>query len=63
MNQKTQDPAKIERLAYTVKQAKDAIGLSRSKLYQMMKEGTLHSLKVAGRRLIPAEDLHALLRQ
>jgi len=62
MNSKTQDSIKPDRIAYTVKAAAHAIGLSRSKLYLMMDDGTLHSLKVAGRRLIPAEALHALLK-
>jgi excisionase family DNA binding protein len=58
----TQDNAKSAPLAYTVKGAAHAIGLSRSKLYMMMKAGTLRSVKVAGCRRIPAEALHDLLK-
>lgn len=62
MNPKTQGVVKPAPLAYTVKGAVDVIGLSRSKLYLMINDGTLRSLKVAGRRLIPAEALRDLLK-
>lgn len=49
------------KLAYTVKEATKAIGLSRSTLYAMMKAETLRFVKVGNRRLIPAEALRELL--
>ncbi len=55
------DTKETQRLAFTVKDAVDAIGLSRSKLYAMMKEGTLRSVLVGGRRLIPVDALRALV--
>ena len=36
-------------------------GLSRSTLYELIKNGRLRAVKVAGRRLIPREALEALL--
>ncbi|MBC6982865.1 helix-turn-helix domain-containing protein [Caulobacter sp. 17J80-11] len=48
-------------LAYRVNDAAKAIGLSRSTLYELRNEGKLRIVKVAGRALIPCEDLEALL--
>ena len=36
-------------------------GLSRSTLYELIKNGRLRAVKVAGRRLIPRDALEALL--
>ena len=60
MNQNTN--MQPQRLAYTMKDAAHAVSLSKSKLYLMIADGTLRSLKVAGRRLIPADALHDLLK-
>jgi excisionase family DNA binding protein len=49
-------------LAYRIDDAVKASGLSRSTLYDLISEGRLRSVKVAGRRLIPADALLALLR-
>ena len=47
------------RRAYQVNEA--ACRLSRSTLYKLIAAGTLRSVKVGGRRLIPVEALEALL--
>ena len=49
-------------LAYRVNDAAKVAGLSRSSLYLLIGEGTLKSVLVAGRRLIPADALRDLLR-
>lgn len=54
----TTSPAKI---AYTVNEAAAATGVSRRKLYYLMKEGALAFSQQAGRRLIRAEALQALV--
>jgi excisionase family DNA binding protein len=61
MPSNTQENAKPARLSYTVKDAVYAIGLSRSKLYEMMQTGALHFVKVGNRRLIPVDALASLL--
>lgn len=48
--------------AYRVNEAVAAYGVGRTKLYALMKEGKLKTVKVGGRRLIPAESLEALLQ-
>lgn len=51
----------VERRAYHVEEAAIIYGWSRSTLYKMMKEGTLRSVRVGGRRLIPRDALEALI--
>jgi hypothetical protein len=52
---------RLEPLAYRINDAERVSGISRSGLYNLIKEGKLHSIVVAGRRLIPADALKALL--
>jgi excisionase family DNA binding protein len=42
-------------------EAQAVSGLSRSTLYELIKNGRLRAVKVAGRRLIPRDALEALL--
>jgi excisionase family DNA binding protein len=50
-----------ERIALRLNDACAVSGLSRSKLYDLMKRGKLKSIKVDDRRLILREDLKLLL--
>jgi hypothetical protein len=54
-------PASIA-LAYRINDAVRISGLSRSSIYVLMSENKLESIKVAGRRLIPAAALRDLLQ-
>lgn len=49
------------RLAYSIKDAATALGLSRSTLYKLISTGELRTLRIAGRRLIQAADIDAML--
>ena len=49
-------------LAYRINDAVRISGLSRSSIYVLMSENKLESIKVAGRRLIPAAALRDLLQ-
>ncbi len=49
------------KIAYTVAEAAAAIGVSRRKLFYMIKAGELPSVMSCGRRLIRADALQALL--
>lgn len=51
-----------EPLAYRVNDASRISGLGRTTLYKLHAEGKLAMIKVAGRTLIPAESLRALLQ-
>ena len=48
--------------AYTVQAFCKAFGVSRSTVYVLMKSGQLQTVRVAGRRLVPADQAEALLK-
>jgi excisionase family DNA binding protein len=50
-----------EKRAYRVNDFCAAHGVSRSTVYKMMKAGTLRTVLVGGRRLIPKDAAEALL--
>jgi excisionase family DNA binding protein len=58
MQSTKQDPPKI---SYSIREAVAATGCGRTWLYSMISSGRLRSTRVAGRRIIPAEALHALI--
>lgn len=49
------------KLAYTIGEAADALGVSRRKINYLIEEGDLPTVWAAGRRLIRAEALRAYL--
>ncbi len=62
MNPSTVSREGIRKLTATVEQAQYATGLGRTKLYALMSEGTLRSIKVGRRRLICIDSLEAFAR-
>lgn len=48
--------------AYGIKAYCKAYGLSRSTVYNLFAAGKLRSVRIGGRRLIPADDAEALLQ-
>jgi excisionase family DNA binding protein len=53
----------LERLAYGIADAAFVSGISRSKLYELLKRGELASVKIGARRLIQARSLAELLER
>jgi excisionase family DNA binding protein len=51
----------LDQISYRIPQAVTATGLKRSKLYELIKEGRLRTVKVGGCTLIPRQDLEALV--
>jgi excisionase family DNA binding protein len=49
------------RITYSIKDAATALGLSRSTLYKLIGTGDLRTVRIAGRRLIQAADIEAML--
>lgn len=49
----------MERLLYRPKEAAQALGISRDKLYDLLRTGRLPSVKDGGARLITADALRA----
>lgn len=50
------------RRAYGVRDFCEAFGVSRSTVYNLFAAGTLRSVRIAGRRIIPADAAEALLK-
>ena len=48
---------------YTVDAAVKIIGVSRALIYNLMASGKLQTVKIAGRRLIPADAIRALVAE
>lgn len=51
-----------EARAVKVREATQFYRIGKTKLYALMKEGKLRTVKVGGTRLIPVEELEALLK-
>jgi excisionase family DNA binding protein len=54
--------APAESRALHVREAAATYRLSRTTLYKLMAAGTLRTVKIGGRRLIPRDAIEALLR-
>lgn len=54
---------KVERLAYTVKQSAEALGVGKTTLYELFKNGALKPIRIGGRTLVPASELHRLIAE
>lgn len=50
----------IQPIAFTIPDAVAYSGLSRSRLYNLIKDGSLESLQIGGRRMIRRDSLDAL---
>jgi excisionase family DNA binding protein len=57
----SQSAAASDKRAYAVKEAAELIGISRSMLYLLIKNGSLRTLKLRGRRLVPRDAVEALI--
>jgi excisionase family DNA binding protein len=49
----------MESFLFTVQEAAQALKMSRSKVYGLIKEGQLHSVKIGGSRRLRKQDLLA----
>ena len=49
------------KLAFTIAEACHAVGISRSKLYELIGDGRVEARKIGSRTIIPAESLKALV--
>jgi excisionase family DNA binding protein len=58
---RTQSPLTNDRRALHINDAAILYGISRSTIYKLMARGTLQTVKIAGRRLIPRDSLEALI--
>ena len=54
--------AQHERIAFSMDEAAEAVALSRRKLYQLVTDGTLRTVKIGARRLVPRAELERILQ-
>jgi len=50
-------------LAYRVAQFCKAIGLGKTKFYELVRDGKIKTVVIGGRRLIPADEAQRLVRE
>jgi excisionase family DNA binding protein len=50
-----------QRLAYSLEESAQAIGLSRRTLYNLIEAGSLRTVKLGRRRVVPVEELTRIL--
>lgn len=53
----------MEPLLLKISDAARVLGVGRTTAYELVREGTLPHVVFGGRMLVPAEELHALVRQ
>jgi excisionase family DNA binding protein len=51
----------IQIRAFSIQEAARTLGLSRSTLYRLLKEGKITTVKIGSRRLVPVGSIDALL--
>jgi len=49
------------KLAFTIAEACHAVGIGRSKLYELIGEGRVETRKIGSRTIIPADSLRRLI--
>ena len=49
------------RVAYSVEETAQALGIGRGLVFQLLREGQLKSIRLGKRRLIPAVELQAFM--
>ncbi|MEM6898805.1 MAG: helix-turn-helix domain-containing protein [Pseudomonadota bacterium] len=51
----------LPKLAFTIPEACQAIGISRSKIYELIGHGRIEARKIGSRTVIPAKDLEKFI--
>lgn len=51
----------VERLTYRVHEAAAALGISRSRCYQLVAQGTIPAIRIGASIRIPVAELHAMI--
>jgi len=63
MNTKKFTRSQVDRIAVCVEEAAEMLSLGRSTVYDLLKDGSLVSVKVGNRRLISVKELRAFLER
>jgi excisionase family DNA binding protein len=51
------------RLAFRVKPFCEAVGIGRTKFYELVRNGKIKTVVIGGRRLVPAAEARRLIRE
>ena len=51
----------VEKLAFTINETANAIGVGRTKVYNLISEGKIPTIKIGKRTLVPADGLRAFM--
>jgi len=51
------EDSRVPALAYRVDEAAEAVRLSRSQIYELIRSGQLRTIKLGRRRLVPVQEL------
>ena len=57
----TRTSDRVQRLAYSIDEALQAVPIGRSKLFELIATGQLRTITIGSRRLIPVDALAALV--
>jgi excisionase family DNA binding protein len=60
-SQAEKSPSALPRMSLRVDEAAATIGVSRSRVYELLKEGQLHGVKEGKSTLIPVREIQAML--
>lgn len=63
MNARAQSSPPMDRLAVSVEEAAQMLGIGRSKVFELLKEGSLASIRIGRRRLIPYAEIRAFMER
>lgn len=63
MNARAQSSPPMDRLAVSVEEAAQMLGIGRSKVFELLKEGSLPSIRIGRRRLISCTEIRAFLER
>ena len=61
MKSQTLTPVRSDKRALTVRETIARYSISRTSLYKIIKQGKLKTVKIAGRRLVPVDEIEGLI--
>ncbi len=63
MSEQSATTRNMARLLLTVKEAAEALGIGRSKVYELVMSGQLESVRIGGSRRVPVDALHNFVNE
>ncbi len=63
VDQSTQQAPTVDPVTLRISDAAQCLGLSRPSIYKLIRQGDLRCVKIAGRSLVPFEDIKRLVAE